>query len=173
MGAKVQKRGLVLLVIAALVVALDQLTKWLVRTNLPRNVSWNPIPWLDRFVTLTHLENTGAAFGLFQNMNLVFIIIAIVVIVMISAFYRQLADTSWMLRVAFGLQLGGAMGNLVDRVARGHVTDFIDVRIWPVFNVADSSVVVGTTLLAIYVFFLDREEDRADVSEGIAVEPRD
>jgi signal peptidase II len=166
------RRGLVLVAIAAVVIGLDQYTKYLVRTRLPKNVSWNPIPWLDRYVTFTHLDNTGAAFGLFQNMNLVFIIIAIVVIVMIALYYRQLAGSSWMLRLAFGLQMGGAAGNLIDRVVRGYVTDFIDVRIWPVFNLADSSVVVGTTLLAIYVFFMDQEEN-TDAPDGLMADTKD
>lgn len=151
-------RGLVVLVIALLIIALDQYTKALVRGHIPEHTSWNPIPWLDRIVTLTHVRNTGAAFGLFQNMGIVFVIVALVVIVLIILYYRELAENSWMLRFAFGLQLGGAAGNLIDRIARGYVTDFIDVRIWPVFNVADSAVVVGTALLAYYALFVDRPE---------------
>jgi len=153
-----------------MVVALDQYTKHLVREYLPLNVSWNPITWLDPIVTLTHTRNTGAAFGLFPDMGLFFVIVALVVVVAIIAYYRQLAAGSWMLRIAFGLQLGGAVGNnLIDRLCRGYVTDFIDFRVWPVFNVADSAVVVGTILLVVYALFLD--PGRKDTSESADRQP--
>lgn len=156
-------RGISVFVIGLLVIAIDQFTKSLVRRHLPVNGSWNPIPWLGRIVTFTHVRNTGAAFGLFPSGTILFAVVAVVVIVMIAAYHRQLAGGSWVLRVAFGLQLGGATGNLVDRIARGYVTDFIDCHVWPVFNVADSSIVVGTALLAYYALFLEprREESGA------------
>lgn len=158
--------GMVLFALAGVVVWLDQYTKQLVRTNLPLNVSWNPITWLEPFVTLTYTTNTGAAFGMFQNLGGVFVVVAFVVVVAIVLYYRRLAEGSWLLRVALGLQLGGAVGNLIDRVTRGYVTDFVDVHIWPVFNVADSSIVVGTTLLAFYAFFIDREPRRISGSQS-------
>jgi len=157
-------RGLWLFAIALLVIALDQYTKHLVRTcvHLPLNKSWNPIPWLDRIVTLTHVRNSGVAFGFLPNMGTIFIGVAAIVVLLIVFCYRQLAKASWLLHVAFGLQLGGAIGNMIDRITDdGHVTDFIDFRVWPVFNVADSAVVVGTILLAFYIFFLDRPEEEA------------
>jgi signal peptidase II len=150
--------GVVLLLIAGTVLALDQYTKSLVRANLPVNSSWNPIVWLDRFVTLTHVNNTGAAFGLLPGYGGVFAVVAILVVVLIFVSYRQIEQGSAVLRVAFGLQLGGSLGNLCDRIARGYVTDFVDVRWWPVFNVADSALVVGTILLAVYVLFLERRD---------------
>jgi signal peptidase II len=161
-------RSISLFLIAACVIALDQYTKWWVRVHIPVNRSWNPLPWLDRFVTFTHVENTGVAFGLLKGMNWLFVIVAAVVIVLIVVYYRRLAATSWVLHAAFGLQLAGALGNQIDRVLRGHVTDFIDVRVWPIFNVADSSVVVGTILLAYYVFFLDRGLDQVPETRGEA-----
>ncbi|MBN1401184.1 MAG: signal peptidase II [Anaerolineae bacterium] len=164
-------RQLCLFVIAACVIALDQYTKWWVRAHIPVNRSWNPIPWLDRFVTLTHVENTGVAFGLFKGLNWLFVIVAAVVIVLIVVYYRRLAATSWVLHVAFGLQLAGALGNQIDRVLHGYVTDFIDVRVWPIFNIADSSIVVGTALLAYYAFFLDRGLDQEPAPEELSEEP--
>ena len=158
--------GLVLFAIGLVVISADQYTKYLVRKYCPLNTSWNPIPWLDRFVTLTYVKNTGAAFGIFPDMSIVFAIIALVVVVLILVYYRRLSEVSWILRVAFGLQLGGAIGNLIDRVARGYVTDFIDVRVWPVFNIADSSVVVGTILLAYYALFLDRGPEQVASGEA-------
>lgn len=156
--------------LAAAIVALDQVTKAWVRANLPLHVSWNPLPWLDPFVTLTHVQNTGAAFGLLPSLGGVFAVVAVAVVVMILLFYRRLAQGSLLLQVTFGLQLGGAIGNLIDRLARGYVTDFVDLRWWPVFNVADSALVVGTILLAIYALFLDREPGTAPGTDRPAPE---
>ncbi len=155
MKTRVDWRGAVLFVIALVVIALDQYTKALVREHLPLNTSWMPIPWLDPLVTLTHVRNTGAAFGLFPSLGGVFRIVSLVVVVAIIFFFRQLAAASWMLRIALGLQLGGASGNLIDRFVHGYVTDFVDVRVWPIFNVADSAIVVGTVLLAYYALFVE------------------
>ncbi len=164
MGA-LKRTRLGLFLIAAAVIALDQYTKALVRAHLPLNVSWNPIAWLDPIVTLTHVQNTGAAFGLLPQFGGMFILIAIVVVLLIILFYRQLAQGSFLLQMAFGLQLGGALGNLCDRLARGYVTDFIDFRWWPVFNVADSAIVVGTILLVYYVLFVEGAKERAGVPQ--------
>lgn len=162
-------RGATLFAVALAIVALDQYTKVLVRGNLPLNTSWMPIPWLDPIVTLTHTRNTGAAFGLFPSLGGVFRLVSLVVVVAIIFFFRRLAATSWLLRIAFGLQLGGAAGNLVDRVVLGYVTDFIDVRVWPIFNVADSAIVVGTVLLAYYALFV--EPSAARRAESTPQEP--
>ena len=174
MPKRTDYRGILLLAIGAAVVALDQYTKHLVRQAIPQNTSREPIPALGRFLTFTHVSNTGAAFGLFRDWSLVFIGVAVVVIVLILVYHRQLSGASWLLRVAFGLQLGGATGNLIDRLTQsGHVTDFIDVRIWPVFNVADSSVVVGTVLLGIFAFFLDRpEQDEEGLRGEVTLPPK-
>jgi len=166
---RVDWHGLSMFGISLLVVALDQYTKYLVRSHLPLNHSWNPIAWLAPIVTLTHTQNTGAAFGLFPNMSIFFVIVALVVVGAIIVYYRQLAAGSWMLRLAFGLQLGGAVGNLIDRVRQGYVTDFLDFRVWPVFNIADSAVVVGTALLAVYALFMDPHRQGAEQLRG---EPR-
>lgn len=169
MKTRVDWRGAMLFVIALVIIALDQYTKALVRENLPLNVSWMPIPWLDPFVTLTHVRNTGAAFGLFPSLGGVFRIVALVVVVAIIFFFRKMAADSWLLRIAFGLQLGGAAGNLIDRFAHGYVTDFVDVRVWPIFNVADSAIVVGTVLLAYFALFV--EPSVAQKAEAALQEP--
>lgn len=162
-------RGLVLFLVALVSITLDRYTKHLVRTHLPLRQSWNPIPWLNPIFTFTHIRNTGAAFGLFANMNVVFILIALAVIVVIIIYYRQLATASWVLQVALGLQLGGAIGNMIDRILYGYVTDFIDFRVWPVFNVADASIVVGTILLAYYALFMERPRESG---KALADEPK-
>ncbi len=148
-------RSLVMVFIASIIVASDQWSKAWVRQNLSIGESYYPLEWLRKIVWLTHVQNTGAAFGLLQPLGGVFALVAILVVAMILFYFRHLAETSWLLVVAFGLQLGGAIGNLIDRLTRGYVTDFVDFGWWPVFNVADSSVVCGTILLGIYVLFLD------------------
>jgi signal peptidase II len=145
----------VLPLVAALLVAADQITKYLVVSNLGLYESWTPIPALKGRLDIHYVTNTGAAFGLFQNGGLFFVIVAVVVSLIILLYYRHLADGQWLIRLSLGLQLGGAVGNLIDRIRLGHVIDFIDVHFWPVFNVADSAIVVGVFLLA---FLLLRED---------------
>ncbi len=161
MNKKPTMRLLSLAGIGLLVVLVDQITKHQVRAALPPGASWNPIPWLEPIVTLTHLRNTGAAFGLFPGLSTVFVLVAIATVLGIALYARQLAEEAPLLHVALGLQLGGAVGNLIDRLARGFVTDFIDVRIWPVFNVADSAVVIGAAVLAFYALFAQPAASRA------------
>jgi signal peptidase II len=156
MKRQLDPRGLVMVGIALVVIALDQYVKEVVRRNLPLNQSWMPIAWLDPIVTLTYVRNTGAAFGLFPSMGPLFAIVAIAVVIIVIVFYRQLSAASWVLRLAFGLQLGGAVGNMIDRLTVHYVTDYIDFRIWPIWNIADGAVVVGTCLLAYYALFVDR-----------------
>ncbi len=158
MKRRFDPRGLILFAVGLIVIVLDQIVKAEVRQHLPLNQSWNPIGWLDPIVTFTYLTNSGAAFGLFPSLGPVYVLVALAVIVVIIVFYRRLSEASWVLRLAFGLQLGGAAGNMVDRLWRGYVTDFIDFRVWPVFNIADMSVVVGTCLLAYYALFMDRQQ---------------
>ena len=145
-------RGLLLPAVAIVTLVIDQISKWVVMTNFRPGESWNPVAALDRWVSLTYVTNTGAAFGLFPDFGGVFMIIAVVVIVVIIVYYRQLPSDHWLIQVSLGLQLGGALGNLLNRLLYGHVIDFIDFKVWPVFNVADSSVFVGVVILAFYLF---------------------
>ncbi len=133
--------------VAALVLIVDQLTKWLVSTRLEPGQMWAPWPELANYFTITYTTNTGAAFGLFKEWGTIFIGIAVIVIVAIFFYQQQLQDGQWLLRATLGFQLGGAIGNLVDRLRVGHVVDFLDFKWWPVFNVADSSIVVGVAIL--------------------------
>lgn len=149
-------RGLTF-VVAALVWLLDQATKTLVVRNLALGESWAPFPALASIFTFTHTTNTGAAFGLLPDASWLFVIIAVVVISAIVFYYDHLPTDHVMVRVALGLMLGGALGNLTDRLTRGSVVDFLDFKVWPVFNVADSSIFIGVAILA---FFL-MQDDRA------------
>ena len=140
----------------------DQISKYLVTTWLAEGQSWDIAPWLAPFVRITYVTNTGAAFGLFPQWGGFFVVVAIIVIVAIVLYYHSLPDGQWLMRVALGLQLGGAIGNnLVDRLRRGYVVDFIDLnfwplRNWPIFNLADGSVVAGVILLALLMVWEER-----------------
>lgn len=134
---------------AAAVLALDQLTKAVVSAHL---IPGEPVPMLGQVVRLTLVHNTGAAFGLFPGSRLPFILISALAIAVVLYLFARDAYRSFANRVLLGCILGGALGNLVDRIRWGRVVDFIDVGIgtvrWPVFNVADSAVTLGVILLA-------------------------
>jgi len=140
-----------MLSIAAFVFIADQASKFLVLRYLAVGESWYPLPGLQRLFSITYVVNTGAAFGLFPDRGMLFLVIAVVVIVAIIGYYRYLPTDQLLVRASLGLQLGGALGNLFDRLKFGHVIDFIDFKIWPVFNLADSAIVVGVAILAIHL----------------------
>ncbi len=148
-----------LFIVAALIVALDQWTKWLVRVNIPFAQQWMPggWEWLTPYARLVHWHNSGAAFGMFQGGSTVFTILAFVVIALIIYYYSHVDANDWMTRLALGMQMGGAAGNLISRLTLdGQVTDFISVGTFPVFNVADSSITVGVGVLLLGVWLGER-----------------
>ena len=137
-------KDLLLLQVATLVFLIDQFTKFLVQEFLPLRAAFPA----DGFFRILHTYNTGSAFGLFQGQNSPLILVAFVGIGVLVLIHRSQRQPSYALRISLGMQLGGAAGNLLDRVRLGHVIDFLDVGPWPVFNVADSSIVIGMVLLA-------------------------
>ena len=158
-----QKIGMysLLFVIAGVIVALDQWTKWLVRTYLPFTGTWLPQgwEWLAPYARIVYWYNRGAAFGMFQNGSYIFMALAFIVIGVILYYYAQVEPRDWFLRVAMAMQLAGAAGNLIDRLLfEGRVTDFISVGTFPVFNVADASITVGTVVLIVGVWWRERED---------------
>jgi signal peptidase II len=161
---KQQRQGtLVLPAAAALVLLVDQVSKHLVMVRLAEGQSWDIVPWLAPVFRITHVTNMGAVFGLLPQWSDFFIVVAAIVIVAIIIYHRQVPDGQWLMRAALGLQLGGAMGNLVDRLRRGSVVDFIDLNFWPlhewpVFNLADASIVTGVALLALLMLWEQRRE---------------
>jgi signal peptidase II len=139
-----------LLVAAAILVA-DQLTKGVVRARIPLGRS---IPVVDGYISLTHVRNSGAAFGLMPDGRP--ILVAAGILMSLILMYVLIAGRVHhsTTRVAMGMVLGGSLGNLVERLGpTGRVTDFLDVHIWPVFNIADSAVVIGAIVLAVIVVF--------------------
>ncbi len=160
---KILKTSWLMVSVAALSVIVDQLTKRLVATRMELYQSWAPVPALENIFTITYTTNTGAAFGLFKDWGIFFIGVAIVVIAAILYYQQQLQNGHWLLNVALGLQLGGASGNLIDRLRMGgQVIDFLHVKLWPVFNVADSSIVVGVGLLILIMWQESKLEAKAN-----------
>jgi signal peptidase II len=152
-------RSLVLLfALGGIVIALDQLTKMIVRTQLEFGESWVPWDWLSPYVRIVYWHNSGAAFGMLQNMSTVFTILAIIVASAIIVYYPQIPKGDWPLRVALGLQFGGAVGNLIDRLTIGYVTDFISVGNFPVFNIADSAISIGVAVLILGMWIMERKQ---------------
>ncbi len=130
--------------IAVLVILFDQLSKLLVVNTMSLNQS---IPVIPNVFHITYVHNFGAAFGLLAHRTGFFILVAVAVVLLLLAFLRYLPKEQKLLRAALVLQLGGAAGNLIDRVRVGYVIDFFDFRVWPVFNVADIAIVFGIGLL--------------------------
>lgn len=144
---------------SGLIVILDQLTKTVVEMNLSFNESWMPIRWLEPYLRVVHWKNTGAAFGIGQDLNLFFILLSVIIVVAILYYFPRIPESEPFFKVALSMQLGGALGNLVDRITQGYVTDFISVGAFPVFNVADSSITLGVGVLLLGMW-LERQEKR-------------
>jgi len=146
-----------LLPISLSLVALDQLTKSWVRTNLAFNERWMPFEWLAPYARVVNWKNTGAAFGIFQGMNSVFIVLAFVIIGLILIYFPLIPNEDRYFRLALSFQIAGAAGNLIDRLYRGYVTDFISIGRFPVFNVADSCITLGVVVLLIGMWVEERK----------------
>jgi signal peptidase II len=145
----------------AVVLLIDQVTKHLVETRIPLYGEWAPFPALAGLFRFTHVANNGAVFGLFQGSGWFFGILAVIVATAIVYFNFTLPGGQWLIRVALGLQLAGALGNMIDRLRIGHVTDFIDIGPWYIFNVADMAIVSGVILFGIALLRDGWEEKEA------------
>ncbi len=142
--------------VLAIALGLDQLTKALVVENLLRGESWPD----DGFFRITHAWNTGTAFSLFQDQSSLLTFVSFGAVIALYFVYRSVESPTIWVRIAFGLLLGGAFGNLIDRLRLGHVTDFVDVGPWPIFNIADSSILVG--IFVLFLFFWTNQEQSKD-----------
>jgi signal peptidase II len=149
-----------LLGIAGFIVAVDQLTKYLVRTQIPFAGSWSPFIWLEPYIRIVHWQNTGAAFGMLQGFGLVFAILAVIVSIAILYYFPRVPSNEWAIRLAMAMQLGGALGNLIDRITVGTVTDFVSVGTFAVFNAADACISVGTVILILAVWDSERRQKK-------------
>ena len=132
--------------------------------------AYTPVDWIPQLASLfsfTFVKNTGVAFGLFPQLGGLFTILSALVIVGILVFHRAIAGTDLWVYGGLGLVTGGALGNLIDRLMRGFVVDFIDVnfwplREWPVFNFADSAIVIGVAVLLLDAFLFSESEAMTD-----------
>ena len=131
------------LLLAAGVVGLDQLAKWFIRLNLDRGDSWD----LSRVFRIVHVTNSGAAFGILQNAGPLLVVTSIMGMAAIFIYLFNPGFAHPLMRAGLALMLGGAIGNLIDRVANGRVVDFLKVPHWPAFNFADSAITIGVLLL--------------------------
>jgi signal peptidase II len=158
-----------LALVAGVIIALDQWSKYAVRTNLARGEVWSPWEWLTPYARIVHWDNSGVAFGMFQGQGYIFLVLALIVSIIIVYYYPRVAANDWILKTAMGLQLGGALGNMIDRLLfNGRVTDFISVGDFPVFNVADSGISVGVAVLLIGVWLQERRAKNSQPEEQAA-----
>lgn len=148
-----------LLIIVFLIIFLDRITKIFFVNLLSVGES---LPVIPKILHMTLVHNTGMAFGLFKNQGMVFFIIPVIVLCLFVFniyFYRkndEMLTLSYV--VAFSLILGGAAGNLIDRMSYGYVIDFIDLQIWPVFNLADSAITIGAGIIVLQCFKLSKKK---------------
>jgi signal peptidase II len=164
------RRYLFLAGVVGTIFVLDQITKTLIQGTMRLHES---IPIIDRFFSLTYIRNAGAAFGLFAEHGnglrmAFFVTISVVAIVFLLTFFARMPKEALLGRLSVAMVMGGALGNLVDRIRFGEVVDFLDFYIgtyhWPAFNVADSSISVGVSLLILYFIREERRTGQPDQS---------
>lgn len=151
-----------LYILALILIVLDQWIKILIDGSLSYGQT---IPVVQNIFHLTYVRNKGAGFGILQGQRELFIFVTIIIIVFLLA-YRNRVNKSLILDVALSLIIAGAIGNLIDRIRLGYVIDYLDFRIWPVFNLADSTVVVGVVILTIYLWGLEDDSSNIQKPEG-------
>jgi signal peptidase II len=149
-----------------LAVALDQVSKILIRMNMEKFQSFDV---LGSFFRITYVLNPGIAFGIKVKNPIVFTILSVAACIGIIIYLIRNWQEDMQIKISLALILGGAVGNLIDRILFGEVVDFLDFGInhirWPVFNIADSSVVIGMMMLFVYAFFLS-DKDKKETSES-------
>ena len=168
------RKAWIVLLVAGIVIALDQWTKSLVRANIPDYTSMAPIPGLEDFLLYEHVHNYGAAFGILQGLGGPLIIVAVIVSLAMLFYIRYIPAAAWFVLVLLGLQLGGALGNVIDRINQGYVTDFVRLGIpgvyyIPNFNVADNAIVFGVIGLGIYIMWSDYKKQREEKQAAAAL----
>ena len=163
-----------LFIVAIIVISLDQYTKYLVRQNLELwTGTWVPWDWMLPYARIMHIPNTGVAFGMFQGLGGLFKFVPIIVAVIIIYYFPRVPQSDWPLRLAMSLQVSGAIGNWIDRLTVGYVTDFISIGNFAVFNIADSSITIGVVVLIIGVWITENQEKKkkeAEENEQIELE---
>jgi signal peptidase II len=156
---KVHLYSLCFVSLSIIMIVLDRLAKNWVIQCVPFG---RTRPFVGSLLYLTHVHNTGGAWGLFSNLSPLFVAMGILVPVLIIVFYKRLMEKGIAWLIASGLILGGAVGNLIDRITYGYVVDFLDLRFWPIFNVADIAITVGIGILFVCLLLepTKEKEDR-------------
>ncbi|GEM_PF-151444 len=160
-GTKWKPGALWVGLVAGVILALDQFTKFLVVQNIGMGNAWAPIPGFD-FFRIVGTYNTGTACGYFPQLSIVFTFAPFLILAAVIWFYRSQAKPSWLLSLAIGLIIGGAVGNLIDRLRLGYVVDFVAVGTFPIFNVADAAV--STAVVLLLLWSLREESHKADAA---------
>ena len=161
---------------AIVVIIADQLSKLWVLNTVPEYATVDVFAWLRPILSFTRVTNTGVAFGMLPQFGEIFTVLPVVIVGVLVIFHRQLGLVGWLSHLAMGMQIGGALGNWIDRLMHGGaVVDFIDVNFWPfkswpIFNLADSAIVVGGTLLLIATWTQEME-DSAESEETLEPVP--
>lgn len=126
----------------------DQAVKHLIRTTMVQGQS---IPIIENIFHITYIENPGAAFGILANQRMLFLILTAVIVGVMIYLYCSLSNKKSLTAISLGIVVSGAIGNFIDRFMQGTVTDFLDFRIWPIFNIADIAICVGLTLICYFI----------------------
>ena len=156
----------IILCVVVVVFTFDQITKEIMVREIGLDAPRSTIEIIPGVLDFRFVRNTGSAFGLFQGQSAIISVLAIGAISFLALYYLRHGRNDWLIALAIGLQIGGALGNVVDRFRYGYVVDFIDVPRFPTFNVADSSITVGVALLMYALLFRDfrDQETTADRS---------
>lgn len=147
-----------IVLLALVVVVIDQLAKYYIQSKMVPGMS---IPVIDGIFHITYVLNPGAAFGILEHQTAFFLVVAVILIIAIAYYYPRIPHGYRLLRLGIGLQAGGAAGNVIDRIKTGYVVDFLDFRVWPVFNIADMAIVTGVVLIVYNTLYLSGRKDES------------
>lgn len=145
-----------ILLVVLIVVIIDQLSKFYIQAHM---VSGMSIPIVKDIFHITYVLNPGAAFGLFEHQTFFFLVVAVALVAGAIYYYPRIPKQYQLLRFGIGLMVGGAIGNVIDRIKTGYVVDFFDFRIWPVFNMADAAIVCGVGCIIFTMIYLHKEDE--------------
>ena len=151
----------VLILFSGLIIILDQYTKNLVRSHIELWTGvWAPWDWLTPYARAVHIPNNGVAFGMFQNNGYLFTGLIFLVVLLLLFYYSKIPNSDHFQRIALIFYIGGAIGNLIDRLTIGYVTDFISIGNFAVFNIADASINVAVGIFVLGIIIGIREEKK-------------
>ena len=160
------KKLTIIISVSSFIFIFDQITKLIIRSQI---MIGHSVPE-SGFFRLTHVRNTGSAFSLIKDQNILLTSIGILVLIVLIFFIKEIKNNQPYVIIAISMQIGGALGNLIDRIFLGSVVDFIDIGVsgvyrWPTFNIADSSIITGMALLILSFFLLKTNENKNTIFE--------